>query len=111
MRMESFRLMVSAIKEEVENTGRKFPFSVAFNPVAAFNTVTGAMVAPEGTVTVRLVADGDPVMVALVAPKYTVSSDAVVLKFVPVIVTVVPGVPVFGLTVVIVGGGVGKPTT
>jgi hypothetical protein len=68
---------------------------------------TGAKVAPTGAVTVTDVADA-AVTSALVAPKCTMLLLAVVLKLVPVIVTVVPVSPVFGLTDVILGGiGIG----
>jgi hypothetical protein len=60
-------------------------------------------VAPTGEVTVNEVADADETT-ALVAPKYTILLAAVVLKFVPVMVTVVPGLAILGLTDVMAGG-------
>ena len=64
--------------------------------------------APTGTVTVSCVLDAD-VTVAFTAPKYTTFLFEVVLKLVPVIVTVVPMGPEVGEKEVIVGGppGVG----
>ena len=47
------------------------------------------------------------VTVAFVAPKYTMLLAGVVLKFVPVIVTVVPGLDGLGETLVTVGGAIG----
>ena len=66
-------------------------------------TLTFKCVAPTGTVAVRdvvLAAD----TVAFVAPKYTILFAGVVLKFVPLIVTDVPGLAIDGLTDVTVGG-------
>lgn len=66
-------------------------------------TVTGAKVAPVGTVTVSEV-EVALFTIASVAPKKTVLLAAVVWKFVPVIVTDDAGYPISGLTDVIVGG-------
>ena len=66
-------------------------------------TDIGWKVAPIGTVTVNDVADAAET-VAFVAPKYTVLLAAVVLKFVPVMVTGVPTAPLVGVKDVMVGG-------
>ena len=68
-----------------------------------FKTVMGALVAPIGTNTVKLVALA-AVTIALVAPKNTILLEAVLLKLVPVIVTVAPTAPEEGLKEVMVGG-------
>jgi len=70
--------------------------------VAVFKTVIGAKVAPEGTVTVILVAVA-AVTVALVAPKNTMLLAAVVLKPVPVRVTVAATLALVGVKEVMVG--------
>ena len=67
-------------------------------------TDIGPGVVPAGTVTLSEMGVAD-VTAALTAPKYTMSFAAVVLKFVPVIVTVVPIGPVVGVKKVITGGG------
>ena len=67
-----------------------------------FKTVIAACVAPVGTVTVKLV-EFAAVTVARVAPKKTMLLAAVVLKSVPVIVTVAPTAPLIGVKEVIVG--------
>jgi hypothetical protein len=59
-------------------------------------------VPPTGDVTVSDVADA-ALTTAFVAPKNTLLLAAVVLKFVPVIFIVVPGLATLGLTEVIVG--------
>ena len=61
------------------------------------------VVAPDGTVAVILVAVGVPVTVATVPLNLTVLLAAVVLKFVPVMVTVVPDAPDVGVNEVMVG--------
>ena len=67
-------------------------------------TLIVPVVAPAGTMAVMLVAVGVPVMLVTVVPlNFTVLLPAVVLKFVPVIVTDVPTGPLFGLKLVIVG--------
>ncbi len=71
-----------------------------------FSTVMAPWVAPVGTVTVRLVVLAT-VTVARVAPKNTTLSAAVVLKPVPVMVTVSPTSPSCGLNEVMVGGKTG----
>ena len=60
-------------------------------------------VAPTGTVTVKLVAEAADTA-ALIAPKNTILFNAVVLKPVPVIDTVVPTTPLVGVNEVMVGG-------
>ena len=72
----------------------------AVSPLAV--TVMGLQFAPAGAVTVRLVAVA-AVTLARTAPKKTILFDAVELKLVPVIVTVVPMGPELGLNDVIVG--------
>jgi len=86
------------------NVERKNFFDAAINTNEVFKTVTGSYVAPAGAVTVKLVAEAADTA-ALVAPNFTILLAAVVLKLVPVIVTVVPGtvVPEEGLMLVIVG--------
>ena len=59
--------------------------------------------APEGTVTVTLIAEA-AVTVARVAPKNTMLLAAVVLKPVPVRVTTIPGLAFKGLKLVMMGG-------
>ena len=78
-------------------------------PVWPLFTVTaiGPLVAPLGTVAVKLVALA-AVTVALVPLNFTVLLAAVALKFVPVIVTGVPTGPICGLKPVI--GGIGTVT-
>lgn len=73
--------------------------------VAVFSTVMGAKVAPVGTVTLKLVAVA-AVTVALVAPKKTTLLTAVVLKLVPVMVTVAPTAALVGVKEVMVGWAV-----
>ena len=65
-------------------------------------TLTLPVVAPSGTVMVSLVAVGD-VTVAVVVPILTVLEAAVVLKLVPLMVTMVPTGPEVGLKPVMVG--------
>jgi hypothetical protein len=68
-----------------------------------FITTIGALVAPNGTVTVNEVGDA-AVTVAFVAPKLTTLLAIVVLKLEPVIVIDAPGVSTYELTFVITGG-------
>ena len=75
---------------------------VAVRPLTV--TVIGPLVAPVGTEVTMLVAVGVPV-VAVVPLNFTVLLVAVVLKFVPVMVTVAPTRPLVGLKEVIVGVG------
>ena len=72
-------------------------------PVVTFVTVMGWHVAPVGTRTLSEVEVAD-VTFALTAPNHTTLFAGVVLKFVPVIVTVVPIGPEVGVKEVIVGG-------
>jgi hypothetical protein len=65
-------------------------------------TVTGAAFAPEGTVTESEVAVA-LTTAALLCPKNTALDANVVLKFVPVMVTVVPTAPLAGEKPVMVG--------
>ena len=58
--------------------------------------------APEGTVTVKLIVLPD-VTVAFTAPKYTRLLAGTALKFVPVIITLVPNGPLEGAKELIVG--------
>jgi hypothetical protein len=67
-------------------------------------TVIGPVVAPLGTVTVMLVVV-DEITVALTPLNLTTLLTAVVLKFVPVIITVAPGAPLDGVKPVKVGIG------
>jgi hypothetical protein len=71
---------------------------------ATLFTVTTILpvVAPVGTVTVSCVAVA-AVTVAAIPLKVTVLAEAVVLKFVPVIITVVPTTPLVGVKLVMVG--------
>ena len=82
--------------------GRKNAWLYAAKPVPVFKTVIAACVAPLGTVTVKLVAL-DAVTFARVVPKNTMSLAAVVLKLVPVMVTVALTAPLIGVKDVIVG--------
>ena len=67
-------------------------------------TLTVPVVAPDGTMAVMLVAVGVPVILVTVVPlNFTVLLAAVVLKFVPVIMTDVPTGPLVGLKLVTVG--------
>ena len=75
------------------NTGVKLAALYAANVVVVLSSVTGAYVAPAGTVTVRLVAVA-AVTVARVAPKNTMLLAGEASKLVPVMVTVAPGLPV-----------------
>jgi len=71
-------------------------------------TPIGPVAAPTGTVTVKVVVVAETtVAVGFVAPPVNVTmlADGVALKFVPVIVTVVPTGPLVGVKLVIVGGG------
>jgi hypothetical protein len=68
-------------------------------------TVTAPVVAPAGTVVVRLVAE-DWVTVAAIPLKLTMLLEAVELKFTPSMVTVEPTVPLVGVKLVILGAGV-----
>ena len=73
----------------------------AVNPLTV--TVIGLYVAPVGTITLSEVEVAD-VTVALTAPNHTILFAAIVLKFVPVIVTVAPIGPEAGVKDVITGG-------
>ena len=64
--------------------------------------IIGPVVAPEGTVTTRLVADAETI-VAVVPLNLTVSCEGVALKFEPEIVTCVPTGPDVGVNVNIAG--------
>ena len=66
-------------------------------------TVTGWYVVPIGTVTVNEVVEAD-VTGAFTAPKYTMLAAGTGLKFVPVMVTIVPIGPEVGVKEVMVGG-------
>jgi hypothetical protein len=79
----------------------KFVVDVAVTPPTA--TVIAPVAAPVGTVVTIEVAVGVPVIVAVVPLNFTVLLAAVVLKFVPVIVTVAPTAPLAGVKLVIVG--------
>ena len=83
--------------------GVKLLLLYASKPVVVFKTVMGAKVAPVGTVTVSCVAVA-AVTVAAVAPKITMLLAGVVLKPVPVMVSVVPVAPEVGVKEVMVGG-------
>ncbi len=72
------------------------------SPVAVLITVTGAALAPEGTVTESEVAVA-VCTVALLAPKKTDLEAAVVLKLVHMIVTVVPTAALEGVKPEMVG--------
>ena len=72
------------------------------NPVAIFKRVIGCSVAPTGTVTINCIVVA-LLTVAFVAPNQTILFATVVLKFVPIIVTVVPMAPLVGVKLVIVG--------
>lgn len=94
---------VAGLKLAIVGTG-----SVTVKPegdVAVFAptaTVMVPLVAPEGTVTVNCVEVAEEIDAATPL-NFTVFDAAVVLKLVPVIVTVVPSVPDVGLKPVIVG--------
>ena len=82
--------------------------TVKVGPVAVIPftaTFTAPVVAPAGTVMVKLVVLA-VVTVAAVPLKVTLLLAAVGLKFVPVMVTVAPTKPLVGLISVIVGGGI-----
>ena len=67
-------------------------------------TTTFPVVAPEGTVTPRLV--GLQLVAVAVTPlKVTVLLPCVAPKFVPLMVTAVPTAPELGVRLVILGGG------
>ena len=72
-------------------------------------TTTGPVVAPEGTVTLRLVALA-LVTVAAVPLKVTASDAGVVEKFAPTIVTEAPAAPEVGDRLVMLGVGVARKT-
>src|SRR5437899_7360154 len=78
----------------------KFVALVAVPPLVV--TVIGPAVAPPGTGAVRLVADA-AVTVARTPLNFTSFLLATGSKFVPVIVTVVPGGPLLGVKLVMVG--------
>ena len=80
---------------EVGKVTKKSEAEVEIKPVITFVTEIGWYVAPVGTVTVSCVAVA-AVTAALTAPNHTILFAAVVLKFVPVIVTVVPMGPEVG---------------
>ena len=65
-------------------------------------TLIGPVVAPEGTMAVRLVAEAE-VTVAVTPLNLTSFLLATGSKFVPVIVTAVPGGPLLGVKLVMVG--------
>ena len=83
----------------------KLAVLVAVNPFTI--TAIVPFVAAVGTVVVILVAV-EAVTIAAVPLKLTVLAEGVVLKFVPVIVTVVPAPPPKGLNAEMVGGGLGS---
>jgi hypothetical protein len=78
------------------NVGLKNWVLYAAKLVPVFKTVIAPKVAPVGTVTVKLVAVA-AVTVARVAPKNTMLLAGVVLKPVPVMVTVAPTAPLVGV--------------
>jgi hypothetical protein len=80
------------------------PALVTVMPVPLTKTEIVPVVAPTGTVTVSDV-DVDPVTVARVPLKRTVLLAGVVLKLVPVMVTVAPTAPLVGEKLVMVGAG------
>ena len=69
-------------------------------------TVMGPVVAPEGTVVVMVVAVA-AVITEKVPLNLTVLFAIVVLKFAPVIVTVIPAEPEVGVKLAMVGAGAG----
>jgi hypothetical protein len=91
-----------AIVGSVALTTVKFVADVPATPATA--TVIGPVVAPVGTVVVIEVAV-DAETVAAVPLNFTVLFAAVVLKFVPVMVTVAPTTPDAGVKLVMVGVG------
>ncbi len=84
------------------NVGVKNLVLPAAKAVLVFKTVIGPKLALAGTVTVKLTVLA-ALTVALVAPKKTILLAAVVLKPVPVIVTVAPTAPLAGVNELIVG--------
>jgi hypothetical protein len=62
------------------------------------------VVAPVGTEVTMLVGVGVPIIGATVPLNFTMLLEVVVLKFVPVIVTVAPTIPLAGVKLAIVGG-------
>jgi hypothetical protein len=90
------------------NVGLKNWVLYAAKLVAVFKTVIAPKVAPVGTVTVKLVAVA-AVTVARVAPKNTMLLADVVLKPVPVRVTVAPTAPLVGVKEVMVGAVCANP--
>ncbi len=80
------------------------PALVTVTPVPLTRTEMVPVVAPEGTSTVKVVADA-PVTVARVPLNRTVLLARVELKLVPVIVTVAPTAALVGVNPVIVGVG------
>ena len=85
---------------EPAKVGRKNCVDIAVRPFTV--TLTGPKVAPEGTATVREVADA-ALTVAFTAPKYTVLLTGVASKWVPAIVTDVPVLPEVGAIEAMVG--------
>src|SRR5512141_2699291 len=77
-------------------------FEYAARPVAESVTEIGAEVAPTGTVTMSDV-DAAELTDAFTAPKYTIFLEAVILKFVPLMVTLVPIGPLMGVKEMIEG--------
>jgi hypothetical protein len=63
-------------------------------------TLMGPVVAPAGTVTIRLVAEAET-MLAVVPLNCTVFCEGVALKAVPLMVTVAPAVPLCGVNEII----------
>jgi len=95
---------VVGVKDVIEGVGKtvKFEALVMVTPLVA--TLIGPVVAPDGTVVVRLVVVA-AVTVASVPLKRTSLEDGVVLKFVPEIVTDALSDPLVGVKVVMVGVG------
>jgi hypothetical protein len=98
---------VASITCELGKVTIKGALVYAVNPLTV--TVIGWYVAPTGIITLSEFVEA-VATTAFTAPKYTTLFAAVVLKFVPVIVTVVPMDPDVGEKEVIVGGIIGAFT-
>lgn len=80
----------------------KFVALVTVTPFTV--TVIFPKIDPTGTIAVMLV-EVDPLTTAVTSLNFTTFSEGVVLKLIPVIITVAPGAPLIGLKSVMAGAG------
>lgn len=87
---------LDGVKSVIAGDGKTLKLEALVRVMPLTVTVIGPVVAPTGTVVV-IVVDVEFETIAVVPLNFTTLFASVVLKFVPVIVTVAPGAPVDGL--------------